>query len=226
MSHPRVSSVRRVLGEGALIVASVYLAIVLEGWSSQRAEAADARAGLQQVRSELLADRADLQEILQEQRELSALYQRLLAWLDAPASMPTDSVHRALVRLGATNRTMFPRRGAWTSMVSSGRLAAVGDDRLVARLGSFYGNITERLEYNGRDYDYNLNEVARVTVSEVWDRSSREPIGDLRSLRNQLAYVDLAWTQFYLDLLAEYEAELLAVLEDLDRHLGLEGSGP
>lgn len=69
-------------------------------------------------------------------------------------------------------------------MLSSGQLPSIGNDGLVTRPGSFYANINDWLEYNGRDYDYNLNEVVRTTASEVWDHSSRTPTGDLTRLRN------------------------------------------
>ena len=215
------SSWRRVLGEGLLIVASVYLAIFLEGWSQDRDRVKDARSGLLQLRADLLADRADLQNILTEQRAHSLQYKNLLRWLDSPGAMPYDSVDTALEQLGTSNRTMFPRRGAWTSLISTGLLSSIGDQSLVTRLGGFYENINGRLEYNGRDYDYNLNEVFRVTVPSSWDRGRRRLVGDVLVLRNQLEWIERGWTQWYLDLLAEYENELNALLKELDTHLNL-----
>lgn len=129
MPHPSWSTVQRVLGEATVIVVSVYVAIVLEGWSSDRAEAADAQAALLQVRAELLADHADLQDILTEQRELSLLYRRLLTWLESPTSMPNDSVDGALVRIAPATVRCFRGEGlgpACCQAVSFPRLATTG----------------------------------------------------------------------------------------------------
>jgi hypothetical protein len=225
MANLRWSSWRHILGEAALIVASVYLAIFLQGWSDDRERVQSARTGLIQVRSDLIADRADLAKILEEQREHSASYKRLLRWLATPDAMPNDSVDATLRRLSTSNRTMFPRRGAWTSLVSTGLLSSIGDERLVSRLGGFYETVNERLEYNGRDYDFNLNEVSRVTVAAAWDSGRRRPIENVTLLRNQLDYLQHGWTQWYLDLLGEYERELSGLLQDLNAYLGLPERG-
>lgn len=224
-SRARWSSFRRILGEAILIVSSVYLAIFLEGWSQDRASHREAVVGLQQLRAELVADRADLQDILEEQRTLGVLYDDLLRWLETPASMPVDSVDAALGRLAVSNRTMFPRRGAWTSLVSGGQLSSIGDADLVTRLGGFYENVNDRLEYNGRDYDYNLNEVVRVTVAGAWDKAGRRPRGDLVQLRNELQYIKVGWTEFYWALLAEYGRELDSLVRDSDDYVEAAGGG-
>lgn len=208
-----------------LIVLSVYLAIVLEGWSQERSEHHEALASLTQLRAELVADRADLQDILEEQRLLSVLYDDLLRWLATPETMPADSVDAALGRLAVSNRTMFPRRGAWTSLVSGGQLSAIRNDALVAQLGGFYENVNDRLEYNGRDYDINLNEVVRVTVGSAWDKAQRRPRGDVVQLRNELEYIKVGWTDFYWELLSEYGDDLDTLVSEIDLHLELAGGG-
>jgi len=210
---------QRILGEAALIFASVYLAIVLEGISSDRARATEARSAIVQLRSELGADQNDLAEILEVQVDQAGLYTRLGEWLASPDNMPGADVDRALERLAESNRTMFPRQGAWTSIVSTGLLAWVGNAELVTRIGNFYENINERLEYNGRDYDYNLNEVMRTTASAAWDRRTHQPRGDLTQLRNELRYIEVGWNAFYLDLLRDYERELNGLVEDIDAYL-------
>ncbi len=212
------------LAEGALIVGSVYLAIVLESLSDERGRAEDARAGLVQLQAELVADRSDLRSILVDQQELNIAQQNLQKWLASPATMPNESVHLALEIL-TSNSTMFPRRGAWTSLISGGQLTSVGNDALVTRLANLYENLYVRLEYNGRDYDYNLNEVNRVTVSAVWDQVNRQPFGDMVKLRNELLFIEVGWTRFYLSLLEDYEIELDEVLSDLEAHLKNSGSG-
>jgi hypothetical protein len=211
---------KRIVGESVLIIASVYVAIFLEGISSDRQSAAAARTGLVQLRAELVADREDLGEIMEEQRGLSLVYHDLASWLVAGDDMPFDKVDAALKQLELTNRTLFPRKGAWTSLVASAQLLWIRDQALVTRLGNFYENIDVRLEYSGAAYDYNVNEVLRHTVSAVWDKHAQRPTGDLVQLRNELLYVENAHNKFYLGLLQQYEIELNDIIEAIDRHLG------
>ena len=90
---------RRLLSEAVVIVASVYLAIVLEGMS----------------------------EVLVEQENLSRQYVNLLRWFGDPSSMPVDSVHESLDVVAWSNRTMFPRGAAWTTRVAAGQLRYLDD---------------------------------------------------------------------------------------------------
>lgn len=219
---------RKALAEGALIIASVYIAIVLEGISDHRERVQEARASLEQLAVELREDRADLAQIMAEQEQLNAAYGRVLDWLADPATMPGDSVQDALDVLGYSNRTMFPRRGAWTTMISAGQLAWVEDRALVAHLGTFYERINNRIEYNGRDYDFSLNQVMRETVPEVWDPVARRPArgaeGQVARLRSQLRFMRLTWNQFYLELLREYRLELESLIGQIDAYL--DGDAP
>jgi hypothetical protein len=210
---------RRILGESALIIASVYLAIVLEGYSADRSNVKQARAALTQVRADLANDKASLPVVLADQRALTEVYQNLAKWLLEPNPESNPELAEALAELGLSNRTVFPLKGAWTSMLSSGQLTWLNAPALTARLGNLYGNINDRLEYNGRDYDYSLNEVTRVTVSSVWDKHHARPIGDLTILRNELQYLQFVWNDFYIDLLLEYEQELEGVIADIDNYL-------
>jgi hypothetical protein len=217
---------RRMLAEGVLILGSVYLAIYLEGVSQERGRVENARAALAQLRVELEEDRRDLDEILAEQRVLASTYVDVGRWLSNPDAMPFDSVQRALDFLGFSNRTMFPRKGAWTTMLAEGHLSALDDPDLVARLGTFYGRINERIEYNGRDYDFSLNQIMRESVPAAWDHDRERPTGDpepLRVLRSQLRFLQLAWNTFYIDLLGQYERELDALIEAVSAYLGDEG---
>jgi len=59
----------RVLAEGALIIVSVYLAIVLEGMSQDREAKQAAHIALAQMLDEMRADRSDVAEIRAEQLE-------------------------------------------------------------------------------------------------------------------------------------------------------------
>lgn len=216
-------------GEVAIIVASVFVAIYLEGVADDSARSDDAHAALAQITAELRADRENLAEIRQAQVELGAYYDNLLRWLAEPESLPRDSVHAALDHVAFLNRTMYPRRGAWRALTSAGQLAWIDDPGLVTKLANLYESTHSRLEAAGRDYDFNVNEVARVAVPRAWDAELQEPRADGRAamfeLRGQLRYLRLSWNVYYIELLDDYGSEMETLLRDLDDYLASGGSG-
>ncbi len=218
---------RRFMGEALVIVASVYVAIVLEGLSQDRGRREDARAALVQLLGELRQDREDLAEVRAEQEDLDSRYQDLLRWFGSPSALPSDSVQNTLDLVAYSNRTMFPSRSGWTTMVAAGQLPILDEPDLVTRLGNLYENVHNRLEYNGSGYDYALNEVMRVSTPEVWDPVGLRLFTDdpeaLSRFRNELRYLHLVWNQWYLEYLGEYGRELDAVVVEVERYLERHG---
>ena len=204
-------------------MASVYLAIVLEGMSEDRARATEAVDALAQLVEELRKDRADVAEILVEQENLSRQYVNLLRWFGDPSSMPVDSVHESLDVVAWSNRTMFPRGAAWTTMVAAGQLRYLDDAPLVIRLGDLYENVNPRLEYNGEMYDENLNEVMRRSVPAIWDSGNQTLLTDdpasITRFRGQLRYLHLAFNGWYLWYLAQYAEQLDGLISDVESYL-------
>lgn len=131
----------------------------------------------------------------------------------------------ALDQIGFLNLTMYPRKGSWGALTSGGQLVWVRDPGLVARLANFYESTHTRLEAAGRDYDFNVNEVARVTASRAWDWQQMRPRmngeSEVAELFGQLRYLRLSWNQYYIDLLDDYGAEMEALLGDLEAYLSL-----
>src|SRR5210317_236312 len=123
----------RMLGEGALIIVSVYLAIFLEGASQDRESRSAAHLALVQMLAEMKEDAADVLEIREEQLERGGQYVRLDKWLASPESMPFDSVTETLDLIFFSNRTLYPRRSAWTTMLAAGQLAELDSPGLVSR---------------------------------------------------------------------------------------------
>jgi hypothetical protein len=93
----------------------------------------------------------------------------------------------------------------------------------VTRLANFYESTNARLEYGGRDYDFNVNEVARVTASRAWDAQRPRVDGQaaLIELREQLRYLRLSWNTYYVDLLDAYGNEMESLLRDLESYLAV-----
>jgi hypothetical protein len=214
---------RRLLSEAVVIVASVYLAIVLEGMSEDRDRATEAVDALAQLVEELRKDRADVAEVIAEQEKLSRQYVNLRRWFEDPSSMPTDSVQETLDLVAWSNRTMFPRGAAWTTMVAAGQLRYLDDVELVTRLGDLYENVNPRIEYNGAAYDENLMAVMREFVPTVWDfGATRLVTGDpeaVAMVQGQLRFLHLAFNGWYLWYLAQYAEQLDGLILDVDAYL-------
>ena len=214
---------RRLAAEAVVIVASVYLAIVLEGQAQDRERAEEATAALAQLLDELREDQADIGEIREEQENLAGDYRALLGWFAEPTSMSADSVQASLDQIVTSNRTMFPRSSAWTTMVAAGQLTELGNPGLVTRLGNLYENINDRLVYNGEYYDSDLSAFAFGSLSSMWDTQTKRLLtGDPRELaafRNRLRFMYLGWNQYYLALLDEYEAEVEGLITGVGEHL-------
>ncbi len=195
------------------------MAIVLEGQSAERGRKDEARAALQQLRAELVLDRADAQDVVEAQRRIGIDYSDLIRWLENPATMPTDSFDVVIRRVGFSNPTAYPRKGAWSALSSTGLLSAIGDPELVVRVADHYENLVARVEYNGNDYDELLNATMVESVPTVWDRVRARPTGDLTALRGRLDYLATAWNGYYQELLATYVAELDGLIIDVDAYL-------
>ena len=213
----------RILGEGALIIVSVYLAILLEGMSQDREARTSAHLALVQMLGEMREDSADLEEIREEQLARSKQYENLDQWLAIPSSVPLDSMAETLDLVFFSNRTLYPRRSAWTTMLAAGQLAELDEPGLVLRLGDFYESLSARVVDNGDDYDGNLNDIARNSAPEYWDgangRLLTTDVDELVKFRNQLRYLHISWNIWYLDLLDEYQLTLDSLILEIESYL-------
>ena len=222
----------RMLGEGAVIIVSVYLAIFLEGVSQEREAKASAHLALVQMLAEMKEDAADVAEIREEQLERSRQYVTLDQWLANPESMPLDSVAETLDLVMFSNRTLYPRRSAWTTMLAAGQLAKLDSPGLVSRLGNFYESLNARIVDNGDDYDESVNDRGRNSVPNYWDglgpRLLTTDAREVTRFRNQLRFLHLSWNLWYLDLLDTYQQELDSLIREIETYLeehGIETEG-
>ena len=213
----------KLLAEGALIIVSVYFAIVLEGMSQDREEKLAAHTALAQMLDEMREDQSDVGEIRAEQIERDRQYETLIKWLANPESLSPDMVGDAIDAIFFSNRTLYPRRSAWTTMIAAGQLSEIDDPALVTRLGNFYESFIVRVIDNGYDYDDNLNAIARTSASEIWDGVNRRLLTtDARQItvfRNQLRFMHLAWNLWYLDLLDEYGRTMDSLILEIESYL-------
>ena len=213
----------RILGEGALIIVSVYLAILLEGMSQEREARTAAHLALVQMLGEMREDSADVEGIREEQLARIKQYQDLDQWLAKPDSVPLDSMAETLDLIFFSNRTLYPRRSAWTTMLAAGQLAELDSPGLVLRLGDFYESLNARVVDNGDDYDDNLNDIARNSAPEYWDAANGRllttDVDELVKFRNQLRYLHISWNVWYLDLLDHYQLTLDSLILEIESYL-------
>ena len=213
----------RLLAEGALIIVSVYLAIVLEGMSQDREAEQAAHTALAQMLDEMREDRSDVDVIRTEQSERDQQYDDLIQWLANPESVPRESFGSAMDALFGSNSTLYPRRSAWTNMVAAGQLAELDDPALVTRLGNYYESVIIRVIDNGQDYDENLNDIGRNSATQIWDGvSGRLVTTDSRQLtvfQNQLRYMHLVWNLWYLNRMNDLAQKLDSLIVEIESYL-------
>ena len=216
----------KILGEGLLIIVSVYLAIFLEGVSQDREGKISAQLALGQMLGELREDSEDVEEIREEQLARNKQYENLDEWFASPDTMPLDAVAETLDLVFYSNRTLYPRRSAWTTMLASGQLAELDSPGLVLRLGDFYESLNARVVDNGNDYDESLNDIARNSAPDYWDGVNRRPlttdVHELTRFRNQLRYLHISWNIWYLDLLDHYQQTLDSLILEIETYLATE----
>jgi len=175
---------------------------------------------------ELREDSEDVGEIREEQLARNKQYENLDEWFASPDTMPLDAVAETLDLVFYSNRTLYPRRSAWTTMLASGQLAELDSPGLVLRLGDFYESLNARVVDNGNDYDESLNDIARNSAPDYWDGVNRRPlttdVHELTRFRNQLRYLHISWNIWYLDLLDHYQQTLDSLILEIETYLATE----
>jgi len=224
--QPKRAAWRRLLGEAAVVIVSVYVAIVLEGMSGDRSRVSEATDGLAQLRDELRKDQGDLEVVTDQQEDQEIRYADLRRWFAAPSSMPLDSVGQTLDSVAYHSRTLFPRNSAWTMMVAGGQLSFVADRALVTRLGDHYENANERHETLSARYDDTFLRLTEETFLSLWDFEnarllSTDPMS-ITIFRNELRSV-ASFNQYYRDFLSTYSESMEALIVDIERYLQASG---
>ena len=209
--------------ECALIIIAVYLAIFLEGVSQDRAEKLSAHVALSQMLEEMKADRIYVDEIRREQMVGDQQYSAIDQWFANPETIPLDSMKEAIDAIFLENRTLYPRRSAWKTMVAAGQLSQLDAPDLVGRLGDFYESATTRIIDNGNDFDEGLNDLGRNSVPKVWDAGNSRLLTkderELATVRSQLSYIHIGWNLWYLDALDNYGKTLDSLILEIESYL-------
>ena len=211
----------RLTAEFLVIVASVYLAVFLEGASQERADHDRAREALTQLFGELREDRADFERVISLQDDINRDYVNLVRWLESPASMPSDSIGAALTEI-FDNPTLFPRQASWRMMIASGQLSDLRASELILQLGHLYETAYSRLDYVSQFYDRILTDQLQKTVIANWDPDEATLLtsdpDEIRRFRSELVWIE-KWNVSYRELLIGYLAELTEAIVSVEAFL-------
>jgi hypothetical protein len=220
-SAPRLRSYFfRIGSEAVLIIASVFVAILLESMWQDRAERQDAREALAQVRTSLAEDRVFFDRVEQEQRDAAERIELLIRWFSNPVSPPGEDVLEALDYQMPIS--IWPRRAAWNTMVSAGQLQLLGAPDLTTRIGDYYEHHLRRIEYNGRQYDDAFIDIFEGDLPGIWNFEQREPLtadpARLAEFQNRLLQL-YKWIEYYLASVETNRRLLETLIEDIDNYL-------
>lgn len=200
-----------------IVILGVYLGITFEAKASDYDRTHKAKAALRYVVRDMRRDEADMSRVIQEQRAQARDYEEIADWL-APQASPVSARIDSLLRKVTTSPTVFPRRGAYSSMIAAGQLALLSEDTS-DRIANLYENVYVRLAANGEHYDYSLERDFFPAYARAWDPARHELIahdaGERTRFRNVVLLMH-AWSQYYGGLVSESQRELQVVLADID----------
>ncbi len=174
----------------------MYLAIFLESKSQDIEAKKAAHTALAQMVDEMRADLGDVEVIRAVQLDQSRKYKSMIKWLSNYKSIPLSSFGSDVDAIFNSNRTLYPRSSAWTTMVAAGQLAELDASVLVTRLGNFYESVNVRVVDNGNDYDESVNDIGRNSFTKIWDGNKQQLMTtdqrEINAFRNQLRWLHLA----------------------------------
>jgi hypothetical protein len=211
----------RLITEVSIIVASVFVAISLENMWQNRSESYQAKIALSQLLQELRADQIFLDQVWEEQKNIQKLTNAFLSWFSSPNSLPADEVNLAITKY-TTPLSMWPRRAAWTTMVASGQLTLLDDQKMLVQLGKHFEYTQPRLIYNGENYDDDFDKMKFEYFPQYWNADEMRLItlnpDKIAQLRSQLRFIN-DWTEWYLDFLVTYENDLDLLVGVVEQYL-------
>lgn len=150
-----------------IVIIGVFLGITFESMASERDRTQKAHAALDQLITDLRRDDADMDRIAGQQRGQERDFGEIAAWL-ADSREPESARIDSLLEKVVTSLTVYPRRGAYTSMIASGQIALLPRD-LASSIVNLYENVYSRLSANGEHYDYALERDFLPSYANSWD---------------------------------------------------------
>jgi len=136
----------RVVGEGAVIIASILLAFGIDAWWDKRQERSEETRILQDLHAEFLENKIRLADYVTIHEEIQEAARRIstpdVDWRQLSPEEAQNAVFR--VFLGYT--TFHPKSGVLNGVLSSGKLDLVTDDDLRSHLAGWPTAVLELSE--------------------------------------------------------------------------------
>lgn len=201
-----------------IVVIGVFLGITFESMASERDRTRKAHAALGQLVADMRRDDADMDRIIDQQRGQERDFADIAVWLADSLENQSARIDSLLEKV-VTSLTVYPRRGAYTSMVASGQIALLPQD-LATSILNVYENVYTRLSANGEHYDFSLERDFLPSYANWWDPIRQgliviDPADRIR-FRNHLLLMR-AWSAYYIDLVAQSQAAVREVISEIDR---------
>lgn len=159
---------RRITAEASAIALGVFLSLWADEWRSSRADAADGRAALVRIASDLERDTAALVGLGRSaSRQVQAIREILTADPEDPGApqLIAERVPHVVVSAGVT-----VSRSEYDALISSGRLGLVGDADLLADLARFYAMMDYLVAISDEEHQQRRTLAALLHPHIEWPR--------------------------------------------------------
>lgn len=155
-----------------IVLLGVYLAISLESCAERRNRQEDTMALLTRILGELRLDQAHFEDVIAEGEAKAPPFDALLSLMADGSNNHGTQIDSLLNHHLFSYSTAFPRRAAYTAMVSGGYLTEIPDQDLAVRLANLYEHSYERVRANGDLVDQYRRGTFR-SFQDHWDWEQR-----------------------------------------------------
>jgi hypothetical protein len=165
MSESSRSKIGPALREVAILVAGILIAFGLDAWWDNSLERSEVEAELAGVLAELSLNEDLVEQYLRWHDRSRAATDELLRLLREEGSGSVAVPDSIVWGVGFTP-TFDPRKGAMDALLSSGRLALIGDPELRSAIAGFGGQLSD-----ARDEEIRAREYVDLQLGTVLHRS-------------------------------------------------------
>jgi hypothetical protein len=202
-----------------IVAAGVWLAIVIGNNTAAQQRHIRANASLRAVLEELRQDEADIKAIIAAQDSNLAVIREFASKARNSSTSDAEIADILEKRLTA-NRTLFPRRAAYTIMVNGEQLADLSDSALRLKIAELYDHNYVRLVNNGSLSD-EISFAFRYGILDYWDYEKhtiiKSPAAALKV--SNLAHRFFVFNGFYVTNLKEGLKSVQSVQRSITAYL-------
>ena len=214
----------QLLFQFVIVVLGVYLAIAFERRAEEQNRQEDAREMLGRVLEELRLDEAEFNQIIAGADLICPAFDSLSVLMNDRPNEHGDQIYDLLYGPLFSFWTVFPRRAAYTAMISGGYLTAVPDQGLTVRLADLYEHGYARVVTNGEMVD-RFSIESYVPFMNDWDIDRRVfldpgPAGTAAARNAMRTMRDMYCTYYTGSLLPDMLDEVIGVRTELEAYLG------